>query len=80
MDDLTRVFYVVDSTEDNEEIFETLEGAQAHMLSAMSEPQTARLYVAKVRNAYRDPTNDDQWAYEDLSDTFEIVQTLEANI
>lgn len=74
-EDLTRVFYVVDSEEDNEELFETLEGAEAHLVSVINSGVKGRLYIAQVRNAYREPIND-EWNYEDRSDTFNIIQIL----
>jgi hypothetical protein len=71
----TRVFYIVDSAEDNEELFETLEDAQAYKLSAMSDPFTARISIGMVRNAYKDEINGIvRWNYDDENDTFNIVK------
>lgn len=85
----TRLFFVVDSYEKNEEIFETREQAEKYLNElrkdniqpddrdhAMSEG--ARLYIALVKNAYREPDGPakDQWNYEDFSDTFQIIKTL----
>ena len=70
---LMRVFYVVDSIEDNEELFETLEGAEAYQLSLKPEDKP-RIRICMVRNAFRE--DDGAWNYDDLSDTFNEVKTL----
>lgn len=70
----TRVFFVVDSIEDNEEIFETLEQAEAYMISALDYEDKPRVYVAYVRNAFRE--KDGSWNYDDLSDTFTFIQNV----
>jgi len=74
MENKTQVFFVVDSLESNEEIFETLEEAQAHFLSVLGTEENKRIYIAKVRNAYKE---NGVWNYEDRSDTFEIIKVLE---
>ena len=66
--ELTRVFFTVTCAEHNPEIFETLEGANAHAyhleMKGATEISTA---VALVRNAYRE---EEGWNYDDHSDTF----------
>lgn len=68
----TRVFFVVDSTEDNEEIYETLEEAQKWfgMIAIGRKP---RLRIAIVRNAYLERG---KWNYSDFADTFETVSDI----
>ncbi len=73
MDKKTRVFFVVDSIENNEEIFETLEEAQSYFLSVINAGDKGRLYIATVKNAYKEDNN---WNYKDLSDTFRIIKIL----
>lgn len=71
----TRLFFVTDTLEDNEEIFDTMETALTYFdtLPKMDRP---RLYVAMVRNAYIDASTD-TWTYEDQGDTFvEILKTI----
>ena len=70
----TRVFFVVDSVEDNEEIFETLEQAEAYFLSGLSETEGRRIRVCLVRNAYKE---DGVWNYDDYSDTFTDIKTIQ---
>jgi len=70
---LSRVFFVTDSVEDNEELFETLEGAMAH-ISMLKKKDKPKLKVMIVRNAYKDDNG--EWTYDDLSDTFELIRTL----
>jgi len=69
---LTRVFFVTDSIEDNEELFETLEGALGHV-STIDKVHKPRIRIAMVKHAYRDTG---EWNYDDRSDTFETVKTL----
>lgn len=81
MDNYTRVFFVVDSIEENEELFETLEDAQNYAVQ-MPQADKARVYIALVRNAYKDedPSTDDglskEWNYDDRSDTFKIIKII----
>ena len=70
----TRVFFVTDSTEDNEELHETLEQAQAYTLSAMSEPQTARIRICMVLHAFPEGR---RWNYDDQDNTFVTVKTID---
>jgi hypothetical protein len=72
MEDTTRLFYVVDGADTNEEIFETLEEAETFFgqFEASEEP---RIYIAQVKNAIKEA---DGWNYEDLSDTFDMVKII----
>jgi hypothetical protein len=82
MDKKTRVFFVVSSEESNDEIFETLEDAQAYRVSVVGTERGSLLRVALVRNAYQeeDTSTDnglaDRWNYEDEADTFQFIKTL----
>jgi len=71
----TRLFFVVDSKEDNEEIFETLEEAEAYLISVINSGNKGRLYIAMVRNAYYEKDLK-SWNYEDYSDTFNIIKVI----
>ena len=80
--DQTRLFYVVDSIEDNEEIFETFEAAKAHYdklspirtLDYIGEPNNRRIYIGETTNAYRE---NDGWNYDDVGfDTFTNIMTV----
>ena len=73
--DETRLFFVTDSAEDNEELFETLEGAQEHKLHGMNSFTNARIRICIVRNAYKEDSG--EWNYEDYSNTFETVKEIE---
>ena len=75
MDNKTRLFFVVDSIEHNEELFETLEDAQAYLISVIGTEDKARIRVCFVRNAYREPVTG-LWNYEDLSDTFQTIKRI----
>lgn len=68
----TRAFYVVDSDEENPELFETLEQAQEYI--ATSELKNLEIAICQVRHAYQEDNG--EWSYEDLSDTFQIVKYL----
>jgi len=67
MDNLTRIFFVVTHEENNEEIFETLEGA-----NHFAEITGGDVGIAQVRNAFKE--EDGQWNYEDYSNTFEFIK------
>lgn len=76
MQDETRLFFTVDSTEDNAEIFETLEEANHHFVTLPTRAKP-RIYIAIVRNSYReDMSNVQRWNYEDRSDTFDIIKII----
>jgi hypothetical protein len=73
----TRLFYVTDSITENEEIFETKEEAMDSFVKL--EGEGAQIYIAEVKNAYREKVNGmiaDQWNYDDRSDTFTIIKVL----
>lgn len=70
----TRVFFVTDSKEDNEELHETLEQAQAYFLSSMSSGTGRRIRVCLVRNAYQENGG---WNYDDHPNTFFTIKVLE---
>lgn len=74
MTDGTRLFFVTDSHEDNEEIFETLEDAEFYIKEEMDAGTGRRLRVCFVNNAYQE---DGRWNYEDKSNTFETIKELE---
>jgi hypothetical protein len=85
IDETTRVFFVVDSYERNEEIHDALDAAeddyeylkqQTEEVEGYDRPisEGARLYIALVRHAYRE--KDRAWNYEDFSDTFEIIKVV----
>lgn len=79
----TRLFFVTDSIEDNEEIFDTLEAAEAYIKTmpietSEGEPSLPRLRICLVRNAYLEDYQEGQsWNYDDQADTFETIKTLE---
>jgi len=87
MNDETRLFFVVDSQDTDEEIFETLEEAQDYYdeldISEEYEPYK-RLFIALVRNAYRKTKENGEYEegqktnynYEDFGDTFESIKTI----
>lgn len=75
----TRLFYVTDSVESNEEIFETYQEARDYMLKLEADNQElVRLRICEVNNAYRETTKDSKtgasWNYDDRSDTFLTVK------
>lgn len=74
MDDGTRLFFVVDSLESNEEIFETLEEAEMYVKNELDEGSGRRLRICLVNNAYKEENG--SWNYEDFSNTFETVKEL----
>jgi hypothetical protein len=74
--DNTRLFYVVDATETNEEIYTTLEEAERNYKELDVLPQDKpRLYIAQVKNAYFEKELN-AWNYHDYSDTFEIIKII----
>lgn len=68
----TRLFYVVDSTDSNEEIFETFEEAKDFEAKLLSQGVKPRIAVSMVKNAYREDSG--AWNYEDTADTFDVVR------
>lgn len=75
-DDSTRLFFVTDSHEENEELFETLEDAEFYIQNEMDEGTGRRLRICLVRNAYFDKDLNG-WNYDDQANTFETVKVLE---
>jgi len=73
-DTQTRIFFVTDSFESNEEIFETLEEAEAYFNKNLRNEHGARIFVALVRNAYREDSG--RWNYDDYSDTFTFLSEV----
>jgi hypothetical protein len=71
----TRVFYVVDAPEVNEDIFDTLEAAEIEFEDMAKLNLGARLYIAEVNHAYWDD-GAKGWNYDDQSDTFNIIKVL----
>jgi len=77
----TRLFFVVDSFTDNEEIFPTLEQAEEHFYTLL-EGSGRRIRIAIVKNAYIETYSqsslglEENWNYNDLTDTFEVIKTL----
>lgn len=69
----TRLFFVTDSKEENEEIFSVKSQAYAHF-NGMNTGTGRRIRICMVRNYWRDGN---KWNYDDLSDTFETVKILE---
>lgn len=75
-----KLFFVVDnvrdynSIQDNEEIFEFLEDAEAYRISAYG-PLKGRIRIAIVRNYFREEDLGG-WNYEDRSNTFKFITTL----
>lgn len=68
-----RLFFVTDSTEDNEEIFETLQEAEEY-LKRTKLGKNPRIRICMVRNAYKEDNGG--WNYDDYSDTFETVKVI----
>lgn len=73
----TRIFFIVDSLEDNEDIFETLEEAKRYINLNFFDNKTAkpRLYIAYVKNCFYEK-NTKSWNYNDYADTFEFIKQL----
>ena len=74
----TRLFFTVDGTTENIEIFETLEEAREWAQNVVN----PTIKVAIVKNAYKeedlftDSGLADRWNYEDFADTFEFIKTI----
>lgn len=68
----TKLFFVVSSDEMNEEIFETLEEAQAYKISVIGTDKKSSLKVALVKNAYFEK-DIKKWSYEDRTDIFNFI-------
>jgi hypothetical protein len=80
--DNTRVFFVTDSLDNNEEIFETLEEAEEFLdtipekreLDDIGQSNERRLRICLVRHAYKEANGG--WNYDDCVDTFETIKAL----
>lgn len=72
--DRTRLFFVVDADNVNDELFETYEDSElyAEALRQQKEPGV-RVRICIVRNSYREVNG---WNYDDLSNTFETVSDI----
>lgn len=68
-----RLFWVVDSDEDNEEIFETQDQANSYA-EKYGKREPYRIYIGEVRNFYQEA--DGGWNYDDHSDTFSHIITI----
>ena len=71
--DEVRLFFVTDSADDNEELFETLEDAREHV-EATKFREEPRLRICVVRNSYKEDNG--EWNYEDHSDTFTTIKEI----
>lgn len=71
----TKLFFVVGSEESNEEIFETLEDAEAYKLSVIGTEKGSFLKIAMVRNYFYEKSLE-RWNYNDMADTFNFIKTL----
>lgn len=65
-----RLFWVTDSTEDNEEIFTCLQDAEEY-IEATKFGAPPRIRICVVRNAYQDERG--EWNYDDFANTFSTV-------
>lgn len=77
IDEDARLFFVVDSYESNEEIFETLIMAKQYFENVVKDEDGARVYVGLVRNSYKEfdkKGNMIGWNYDDQADTFTLIQ------
>lgn len=68
-----RLFWVVDSPEDNEEIFATREKADKYAVKRYGKQAPYRIYIAEVKNYYWDKQAGG-WNYDDQADTFNGFQ------
>lgn len=76
MNEDTRLFFVVDSEKDNEELYETLGGARKalkELSEGWNENNIPRIRVCFVENAYRDGEG---WNYDDHSNTFKDITKI----
>lgn len=74
-EEATRVFFVTDSIEANEELHETLEDAVDYAKNEMDAGSGRRIRVCIVRNAFREA--DGGWNYDDYTNTFETIKTIQ---
>lgn len=74
----TRLFYVTDSVESNEEIFETYEEAMSHFWRLVNDGQELpRLRVCEVVRAFKE---NGVWNYDDQADTFTTVKVFPIDV
>ena len=73
MENMSKLFFVVDDEDTNEEIFEYYEQAVDYCNSLSG--KNIRIRISIVRNYFKDK-EDDWWNYEDLSDTFEFIKEI----
>lgn len=73
-DNEPRLFWVVDSPEENEEIFTTREKAEQYA-KRFGKKRPYTISIAEVRNYYFDEQLND-WNYDDHSDTFTKIITI----
>ena len=69
----TRLFFVVENEEKNEELFETLEDADEYR--ELETEFKNRMFIALVCNAYYEKDLK-KWNYEDMSGTFTKIKSL----
>lgn len=74
----TRLFWVVDSMEANEEIYETLEDALIAYEQDFDPKTGRRIRICKVRNTYFDQQLK-HYNYNDLMDTFTTVKEVDVS-
>ncbi|MBK8467874.1 MAG: hypothetical protein IPL32_18840 [Chloracidobacterium sp.] len=66
----TRLFFVVDSVEDNKELYDTLEHAEVAK-ACLNKKNSPRIRVCLVRHAYKEEMDGlTGWNYDDQADTF----------
>ena len=71
--DDTRVFFVTDSPEDNEELFDTIEDAEEY-IHATKFRGKPRVRICVVKHAYIDDNG--EWNYDDEMDTFKTIKDV----
>lgn len=69
----SRLFWVVDSHEDNEEIFATKSEALKYA-EKYGKQEPYRIFIAEVRNYFREVNG--SWNYDDRADTFDHIITV----
>jgi hypothetical protein len=73
MKEQVRLFWVVDSPDDNPEIFTTETDAEAYA-KKYGDKAPYTIGIAEVRHFYQEPSG--EWNYDDLVDTFRRIITL----
>lgn len=72
--DESRLFFVTTSSQDNEELFETLEDAEKYIERTEFE-DTPEIWICIVRHAFKEDNGG--WNYDDVSDTFTYIKQME---